>query len=529
MKINVSLGIALTGVTLIVSPVQAATFDQSIVKDWNNVTLEAIQNSIPGTRSARSFYIVNTGIFDAWAAYDPVAIGTQFPDLQRPLSENTLNNKAEAISYAAYTTLLNQFPTQKALFDSEMGKLGLDPTNITSIPATIGLKTAQSVINSRQNDGSNESGSLGPSGKPFSDYTGYTPVNLPDTITNTNPSTIIDPNRWQPVKLPNGSVQEFLTPYWNQVTPFALESSDQLRPTEGPKNYFEDPKGYIEQAEKIVKISADLTDEQKAIAEFWAAGRLTTSGLWNQLAQEVSTNNNYTLDDDAKLFFLLNNAAFDASIAGWDAKIAFDSERPHTAIHYLASKGLFPNDGVNFRINPETGEQEIFAWAGPGQGNKWIPGKEWQPYLGAGAAAPFTATPPFSEFVSGHSIYSASMGEILRLYTGSDAFGVSRTVSKNSGIEPGGFANDVTLHWDTFSDAVAQAGNSRIYGGIHFDDANLVGQKMGRETADIVWRKSQYYIQGRVVPEPSTVLGLFTMLSLFGIRKMQRFRNKVQS
>jgi hypothetical protein len=533
MKISVSVGVAITGVALISWPAQAANFNQSIVKDWNNITLEAIQNSIPGTQTARSLYIVNTGIFDAWAAYDPIAIGTQLPKLKRPVSENTLDNKAEAISYAAYTTLLNQFPNQKTLFDNQMTKLGLDPTNISSSPATIGKQTAQAILSYRQNDGSNESGNLGPSGQPFSDYTGYTPVNLPDTITNTNPNTILDPNRWQPLILPNGSVQQFMSPQWNKVTPFALKSGDQLRPTQGPKNFFEDPTGYIDQAEKIVKISANLSDEQKAIAEFWAAGALTPSGLWNQLAQEVSKKNNYTLDDDAKLFFMLSNAGLDASIAGWDAKVTYDSERPNTAIHYLASKGLFPNDGVNFRINPETGEQEIFAWAGPGQGNKWIPGKEWQPYLGAGVTPPFNATPPFAEFVAGHSISSASAGEILKLYTRSDDFGASRTVSKTSGIEPGGFATDITLHWDTFSEAVAQAGYSRLYGGLHFDDGNIVGQEMGRETADLVWQKSQYYIQGgkyvqvKEIPEPTTILGLFTTLG-FGIGTMRRFRNKVR-
>ena len=492
MKINLSVAGAIIGAVMLGLPAQAATLGESTVKDWNNVALEAIKNSSPGpTQTARALAIVHTSIFDAWAAYDPVAIGTQLPRLKRPVSDNTLTNKAQAISYAAYTSLVNQFPTQKPLFDNEMASLGLDPNNTSSTAAAIGKQTAQAVLDSRRNDGSNQYGDLSASGIPFSDYTGYTPVNLPDTITNTNPNTILDPNSWQPLKRPDGIVQEFITPYWNRVTPFGLKSSDRLRPTEGPKNYNDEPESYIEQAEKVVKISASLTDEQKAIAEFWAAGPGTVSplGLWDQFAQDVSNKKNYKLDDDVKLFFALNNAYLDASIVGWDAKVTFNSERPVTAIHYLASKGLFPNDGVNFRTNAETGVQEIYAWAGPGKGSQWIPGTEWRTYL--------TITPPFAEFVSGHSIFSGAAAEILRKFTGSDRFDDSRTVSRNSQIELGGFSSDITLHWDTFTQAVEEAGISRLYGGLHFDDGNLVGQTLGQEAAKLSWQKAQFYIRGR--------------------------------
>jgi hypothetical protein len=507
MKINPSIGGAIIGAALLSLPAQAATLGQSIVKDWNNIALEAIKNSRPGpTQAARALSIVHTGMYDAWAAYDPVAIGTQLCDLQLPDSENTLASKAEAISYAAYNTLIDQFPTQKSSFDNLMATLGLNPNNTSSSAAAIGKQTAQALLDFRRDDGSNQYGNLGSSGIPFSDYTGYTPVNPPDTLTNTNPNTIVDPDRWQPLQLPNGTVQQFITPYWNRVTPFGLESGDQLRPAEDPKKFSEDPEAYIKQAEKVVKISGNLTDKEKAIAEWWAAGPGTVSplGLWDQFAQEISTKNNYNLDDDVKLFFALNNAYLDASIATWDAKVAFDYVRPATAIHYLASQGLFPNDGESFRINPETGVQEVFAWAGSGRGSQWILGTEWRPYLGV--------TPPFAEFVSAHSTFSGAAAEILRTYTGSDTLGTSRTLPRTSSVEPGGFASEVTLSWDTLTQAVEEAGFSRLYGGIHFDDGNLVGQSMGRDAARLTWKKAQYYIQGgRTVPEPASTFGLLAL------------------
>src|SRR5437762_13591317 len=111
------------------------------------------------------------------------------------------------------------------------------------------------------------------------------------------------------------------------------------------------------------------------------------------------------------------------------------------------------------------GGRPVKAWAGPYQGTKPIDGAAWIPYQ------PTTfPTPPFAEFSSGHSNFSAAGAEILRLFTGSDRFGSSVTVPRGSSrVEPGlAPARDVTLTWETFSDAATQAGLSRRYGGIHF-------------------------------------------------------------
>ena len=57
---------------------------------------------------------------------------------------------------------------------------------------------------------------------PYSDYTGYVPVNTP--------SALIDPSRWQPVLTATGTPQVFVTPHWRQVAAFALAAADQYRP-----------------------------------------------------------------------------------------------------------------------------------------------------------------------------------------------------------------------------------------------------------------------------------------------------------
>src|SRR5215467_3562395 len=158
------------------------------------------------------------------------------------------------------------------------------------------------------------------------------------------------------------------------------------------------------------------------------------------------------------MFFALTNAIFDAGIASWDVKRILDSVRPVTAIPYLFQ-------GTKIR-----------SWGGPGRGTIWMEGSQWIPYQ------PTTfPTPPFPEYISGHSTFSAAGATILALWTGSERFGDSVTFAPgSSSTEPGITPTQaVTLHWRTFHDAADQAGISRRYGGIHFTRGDLVGRAVG--------------------------------------------------
>lgn len=439
-----------------------------VVVMWDEAAQQAVRNTVPGpTVASRAYALVHTAMFDAWAAYDPTAIATQLGDsLQRPHAENTAFKKSEAMSYAAYRTLVDLFPTQAELFNDLMNQLGYDPTNTSTDLATasgIGNRSAQALLDFRHNDGSNQLNG-------YDDITGYQPVNTPDTVNKLD--------RWQPLRQPlddpNGQVQEFLTPQWGQVTPFGLTSGDQFRPPAPPE--FGTPE-FEERAREVLDISANLTDEQKIIAEFWEDGGGTSfpPGTWMTFGQFVSDRDTHTLDEDIKMFFTLGNAVFDAGIAAWEAKTFYDYVRPITAIRELFAG------------------QEVQAWGGPGQGTQTIDGSEWQPYQ-----RHTSPTPPFAEYVSGHSTFSAAAAEILQRFTGSDAFGGSATVEAGeSALEPGVTpTNDVTLSWDTFSEAADESGISRIYGGIHFRDGDLNGRALGRQVGDSVWNRAQFFIEG---------------------------------
>jgi hypothetical protein len=120
-------------------------------------------------------------------------------------------------------------------------------------------------------------------------------------------------------------------------------------------------------------------------------------------------------------------------------------------------------------------------------------GEEWRPYQPASFI-----TPPFPEFVSGHSTFSAAAATVLARFTGSDAFGLSVTIAPGSSlIEPGLTpARPITLAWPTFSAAADEAGMSRRYGGIHFADGDLAGRALGRQVGGLVWERAVQYWTG---------------------------------
>jgi len=137
------------------------------------------------------------------------------------------------------------------------------------------------------------------------------------------------------------------------------------------------------------------------------------------------------------------------------------------------------------------------AWGGPYQGTRTIDGADWRPYQ-----QETVVTPAFAEFTSGHSTFSAASAEVLKRFTGSDAYGGTYTQpAGTSRFEPGAVpARDVTLAWATFSDAVDEAGVSRRYGGIHFAQADLVGRSLGWLVGAQVWDKTRASITGASAP-----------------------------
>jgi uncharacterized protein DUF6851/vanadium-dependent haloperoxidase-like protein len=467
----------------------------SAASEWLDVALEATARDVDrhGARPtiiSRTLAIAMTAMFDAWAAYDAKAIGTRLGGtLRRPATERTATNKATAVAYATFRALADVYPEDLTWLADQMRQHGYDPNDTSTDPSTpigIGNTAASAVVRYRHGDGANQLGNeSGSNGEPYSDYTSYKPLNTPDTIN--------DPDRWQPIPFEDGKGGRvspgFLTPHWDRVKPFALETSSQFRPPPPPKVGSEQLKREVDE---VLAFNAALTPEQKAIVEFMRDGPRSTgqSGHWLRLAQMVSARDRFQLDDDVKLFFSVANVAMDAFIAAWEAKRYYDTSRPWTLVrYYYAGK-------------------EIRGWGGPGKGVTTLPAEEWHPY------SPRTfVTPPFPGYVSGHSTVSAASATVLELFTGHEAFGETEhrragvltepgfdcaAIQKVDGRLPIGAAADcdVALSLATFPATAEMAGISRVMGGYHIQADNIEGLKLGRQIAVFAWPKIRAYFEG---------------------------------
>ncbi len=445
---------------------------QPLIIQWNQLVLDAIRcTKTSPPLAARALAMAHTAMYDAWSVYNDCAISTSTARYIKILdSKNrTTENKRKAYSYAAYRVLTDLFwlvlpPENKGMFRDFMCELGYDPNDTTldiAQPQGIGNLMAKLVLECRYGDGANQLGTL--HAPPWSDYTGYQPVNAPDKLKDLNhwqpQQTEVSPGEWK--------TQSFLVPHWGLVKPFALPYNWKFRP-EAP--YKKKQPEFKEQAQQVLDFSAGLTDEHKVIAEYWAdgPGTYTPPGHWCEIAHFIAGKYRYGNAQCIKLFFALCNALLDAAVACWECKHHYDYVRPITAIHELF-KG-----------------QQVEAWGGPNQGKKMIDGENWRPYI---------PTPPFPEYVSGHSTFSSAGAIILSCFTGSDEFDGCSTMEKGSSlVEPGTTPRkDITLNWATFTDAARQAGMSRLYGGIHFSKANENGQELGKQVGQCVWEKALFY------------------------------------
>lgn len=446
-----------------------------LVPRWGNAALQAIRILQPPMPVvARALAILHTCMFDAWAAYDQVAVGTQLgARLRHAETDQTPQDRLQAISYAAYRALVDLFPKEQPRFQQLMAHLQYDPANRavgTDTPAGIGNLAAQAVLDFRHTDGSNQLGTF--TRGAYSDYTHYRPFNSPEKMN--------DPNHWQPLRAPTlqhhaiFTTQQFEGAQWGNVLPFALTSSAALLPVPGPPRAHS--SAYTEQARQIVQYSAELADVEKTIAEYWMNGPNLEQppGHWYLLAQTVAQRDKYTLDQNIKLFFALTNALLDTSIACWATKRAYSAPYPVMAIHYLFK------------------DKQVQAWAGPGKGMLTINGAYWQPYQPG-----YLMSPPWPEYCAEQSAFSSTAAEILRSFTGSDLMNMSYTQpAHHSQIEPETPTTSITLSWHTFTEAADQAGMAGRYSGMHFTKSDLDGRTMGRAAGVQVWKKVQEYING---------------------------------
>jgi hypothetical protein len=365
-----------TGESYVIDGCERKSADgQSVARVWNEALLDAIRRDTPApTVHARNLFHVSAAMWDAWAAYDPVADG--YFVREKPEAEDVQSAREAAISYAAYRILLHRyslavgleetFAQLAATMESLCYRIDYTSTEGDS-PAALGNRIAAAVIEYGRDDGSLER-------QRYLD-TMYRPVNEPLVVAEPG-AAMRDPNRWQPLALDRliaqngvpipGKVQSFIGPHWGHVRGFALGSSTDGLPIDpGPPPYLGDPvtDGEFKQAAvDVIRYSSALDpddgtiidigpatngnnplgtndgdghdlnpatgaqyapdrvlqgDFARALAEFWADGpnSETPPGHWNTVANTVS--------DSPGLELRVGGTGAELDRLEWDVKLYF--------------------------------------------------------------------------------------------------------------------------------------------------------------------------------------------------------------
>jgi hypothetical protein len=298
------------------------------------------------------------------------------------------------------------------------------------------------------------------------------------------------------------------------------------------------------------RLMANTADFYRVMVEYWADGPRseTPPGHWNVIANNSSdaleaagslrVGNAGPATDrlawDVKLYLALNGAVHNAAIAAWGLKGRYDSVRPISLVRYMGGLGQSSDPGKpsyhpsglplvpglielvtrassargerHQRLDESVGRVAIRAWKGnPSDpfsqtaGARWMLATAWIPYQ----LASFV-TPSFAGYVSGHSTFSRAAAEVLTQFTGSASFpgGLSSIAfAPGSLIVERGPSQEVRLQWATYYDAADQAGQSRLFGGIHIQADDFTGRRIGSACGLAAWRLAIQYYEGRVEPD----------------------------
>jgi hypothetical protein len=246
------------------------------------------------------------------------------------------------------------------------------------------------------------------------------------------------PGQWRPVlplfvNDPNAWIAN--------VTPFLINNASQCR-SRGP--YPLTSRKYAAEFAEVKAVgsatSTTRTADQTHAARYWAEN---PPGTWTRIARMLSQRAGLSVVDNARYFAMLYLTQADAIIGVWDDKARWLFWRPITAIREAATDG-----------NPKT---EADA--------------EWLPLI---------PTPPYPDHSSGHSALSASTVRTLQQFFGTDGPGFSDT--NNAGL---------TRSFPSFSAAIDEVIDARVWSGIHFRLADEQGARIGRKVAN--WRQHHYF------------------------------------
>lgn len=227
--------------------------------------------------------------------------------------------------------------------------------------------------------------------------------------------------------LPAANMAGATEPYWREVRTFVLKSWNAC-PIPDAAPYGTDTTAFLyANAKAVYDTKKSLTDEQKTIAYYWAdnAGESGTPvGHWLSIASQMISERHLDADAAVQLVLATAVAQADAFTAAWGYKFQYNLLRPRTYIR---------------RVIDST----------------------WEPLI---------PTPPFPEHPAGHSTQSSAAASVITALIGASPFTDSTSIALGHQVR----------HFASFQAASEEAGQSRIYGGIHYPSGNAAGLALGR-------------------------------------------------
>jgi hypothetical protein len=252
--------------------------------------------------------------------------------------------------------------------------------------------------------------------------------------------------QWRPTPSPflSGAGVQFA-----YMTPWVIESPSQFRPGGPPTLTSQRYAADFNETKLKGDISGlNRTEDESFYSRFWNAS--TAGFFWNQIALTLAERQHLTLSERSRLLALLNLSVADAAIGCWEAKYTYTFWRPVTAIP------LADTDG-----NPDTV---------------------------ASAFTSYLTTPNHPEYPSGHSCLSGAAAAVLSSSFGENtSFSVSSDAAEMAGV---------VRSYASFSEALEEIKNARVFAGIHFRSACDDGTQLGARVADYVQSHALQRVNG---------------------------------
>jgi hypothetical protein len=419
-----------------------------VVLEWNAIALNALKNdSYLGadakqagpTRASRALAMVQGAVFDAvnsiTSSYTPYLIAV-------PTSHSA--SITAAVAQAAHDVLVELFPDYVSTLNADLAAdlaTVHSPTRRTE-GVRVGAAVAANMMAVRSNDNAD--------------------VTMPYT-----PGS--GPGQWQPDPLHPDQVP--VGPLWGDVKMFCMADPEDLHVPPPPAltsqqytDAFNEVKNYGGDG---VTTPTLRTAEQTQIAIFWgydgSPGLSTPPRLYNQIAEVLAAQQHNTVVQNARFFALVNLAMADAAIMCWDAKFDYNFWRPVTGVRQADTDG-----------NPDTTADA-----------NWTP-------LGAPAdnGGGTNFTPPFPSYASGHATFGGALFETMKDFFGRDGIHFTIGSDEFNGVtrDQNGIVRPVVFRsYTSFSQAMEENGQSRIYLGIHWSFDKVQGIAQGQAIADYVF------------------------------------------